>query len=84
MDPAVAFARVGSRELEKALAETGDRFEKEDIEWHRRLRQAFLDIAAANAERCVVLPANQSEDSLEQEIWDTLQRRFPELAAKAS
>lgn len=83
MDPAVAFARVNNREIEKALAETGDRFEKEDLEWHRRLRQSFLAIAKANPERCIVLPAGQSEDALEQEIWDTLQRRFPELEAKA-
>jgi dTMP kinase len=83
MDPATAFARVNSREIEKALAATGDRFEKEDLEWHRRLRQSFLAIAKANPERCVVLPAGQSEDALEQEIWDTLQRRFPELEAKA-
>ena len=83
MDPAIAFARVNNREIEKALAETGDRFEKEDLEWHRRLRQAFLAIGKANPERCVVLPAGQSEDALEQEIWDTLLRRFPELEAKA-
>ncbi len=79
MDPTVAFARVGSRQIEAALAETGDRFEKEDLTWHARLRQAFLDIAAANPQRCVVLPANQQEDALEQEIWDTLVRRYPEL-----
>lgn len=84
MDPVVAFNRVNARELEPALARSGDRFEKEDLDWHRRLRQAFLDIAAANQERCVVLPANQGEDALEDEVWDTLTRRYPELAAKAA
>lgn len=84
MDPVVAFNRVNARELEPALAQSGDRFEKEDLDWHRRLRQAFLDIAAQNQDRCVVLPANQSEDALESEVWDTLTRRYPELAAKAS
>jgi len=83
MDPVLAFNRVTARELEPALAQSGDRFEKEDLDWHRRLRQAFLDIAAQNQERCVVLPANQSEDALESEVWDTLTRRYPELAAKA-
>jgi len=83
MDPVVAFNRVNARELEPALAQSGDRFEKEDLAWHRRLRQAFLDIAAQNQDRCVVLPANQSEDALEDEVWDTLTRRYPELAAKA-
>jgi dTMP kinase len=80
MDPAIAFARVNNREIEKALAETGDRFEKEDLDWHQRLRAAFLAIADSNPDRCVVLPANQSEDALEEEIWDTVIRRFPELS----
>ena len=79
MDPEVAFRRVNERELEGALQATGDRFEKENLDWHRRLREAFLAIAANNAERCVVIPAAQGEDALEQEIWDTLTRRFPEL-----
>lgn len=79
MDPEVAFTRVRERELEGALQATGDRFEKEDLDWHRRLRTAFLAIAEANPARCVVIPAAQSEDALEQEIWDTLTRRFPQL-----
>jgi dTMP kinase len=79
MDPEVAFRRVQERELEGALQATGDRFEKEDIEWHRRLREAFLEIARNNPERCIVVPAAQGEDALEQEIWDTVTRRFPEL-----
>lgn len=79
MDPEAAFKRLQERELEQALQATGDRFEKEDLDWHRRLRQAFLDIARNNPERCVVIPARQGEDALEIEIWDTLRRRFPEL-----
>lgn len=82
MDPEIAFARVRERELEGALQATGDRFEKEDLDWHRRLRDAFLEIAANNGDRCVVIPAAQGEDALEQEIWDTLTRRFPELMAE--
>ena len=83
MDPEEAFRRVREREIEGALQATGDRFEKEDLDWHRRLRDAFLAIAAANSARCVVIPAAQHEDALEQEIWDTLTRRFPELQAPA-
>ena len=79
MDPEAAFRRVIEREREASLAETGDRFEKEDLEWHKRLRDAFLAIARNNADRCVIIPANQSEDALAQEIWDVMVRRFPEL-----
>jgi len=84
MDPELAFRRVLERETEAALAETGDRFEKEDLDWHKRLREAFLEIARKHPERCVVIPANQSEDALHQEIWDLLMRRFPELQAEQS
>src|SRR5690554_6188285 len=83
MDPEEAFRRVREREIEGTLQATGDRFEKEDLDWHRRQREAFLAIAAANPERCVVIPAAQHEDALEQEIWDTLTRRFPELQVSA-
>lgn len=81
MDPAEAFRRIEARALETALTATGDRFEREDIDWHRRLRQAFLDIAARNPGRCVVVSAAQPEDELAAEVWRTVSSRFPELAA---
>lgn len=82
MDPEAAFRRVLEREMEPVLADTGDRFEKEDLDWHRRLREAFLDIARRNPERCVVIPAGQTEDALQQEVWDVLARRFPEISVE--
>ena len=84
MDPEIAFRRVLERETESSLAPTGDRFEKEDLDWHKRLREAFLAIARNNADRCVVIPANQAEDALEQEIWDVLLRRFAELTERSA
>ena len=39
MDPEIAFRRVMGRATEAALAATGDRFEKEDLDWHRRLQK---------------------------------------------
>lgn len=79
MDPEVAFERVAQRALEDGLALTGDRFEKEELDWHKRLREGFLAIAKANPDRCVVLSAAQSEDDLEAAIWDVVSQRFPEL-----
>lgn len=79
MEPEQAFRRVAERAIEDGLALTGDRFEKEEIDWHKRLRQGFLAIARDNPERCVVLSAAQSEDALEAEIWRVITARFPEL-----
>jgi dTMP kinase len=79
MDPNTAFRRVEQRAVEDGLQVTGDRFEKEDLDWHRRLRQNFLDIARNNEDRCVVIPAEQGEDDLEKAIWSVVSNRFPEL-----
>ena len=79
MDPSITFERVAARALEDGLALTGDRFEKEEIEWHKRLREGFLAIARDNPDRCVVISAQQTEEALEQAIWEVVQQRFPEL-----
>lgn len=81
MDPAEAFRRIEARAVEASLTATGDRFEREDLDWHTRLRQAFLDIAARNPDRCVVIPADQPEDDLAAAVWQTVTGRFPELLA---
>src|SRR5690606_17833994 len=79
MDPDLAFKRVAERAVEDGLALTGDRFEKEEIEWHKRLRDGFLAIARDNPDRCITISADQSEDALEAAIWDAVRQRFPEL-----
>lgn len=79
MDPEDAFKRVAERAVEDGLQQTGDRFEKEELDWHKKLRDGFLAIAKSNPDRCVVISAAQSEDQLEAAIWDAVTTRFPEL-----
>ena len=79
MDPVAAFKRVAERAVEDGLALTGDRFEKEELDWHIRLRDGFLSIAKDNPDRCVVISAAQDEDALEAAIWAVVSQRFPEL-----
>ncbi|MCS6758954.1 MAG: dTMP kinase [Candidatus Devosia euplotis] len=79
MDPVAAFKRVADRAIEDGLALTGDRFEKEEIDWHIRLRDGFLAIARRDPDRCVVISATQNKDALETAIWDIVSQRFPEL-----
>lgn len=79
MDPAEAFRRVEQRAIEDGLQHTGDRFEKEELDWHQRLRENFLAIARAHPERCVVVSAAQDEEALERAIWAVVSDRFSEL-----
>ncbi|KKB10317.1 dTMP kinase [Devosia chinhatensis] len=83
MDPLTAFKRVEQRTLEEGLQATGDRFEKEEIEWHQLLRANFLDIARNNPDRCVVVSAEQDEEALETAIWTVVSERFPELQGRS-
>ena len=66
LDPEVGLrraARVG--EL--------DRIEGAGLDFHRRLRQGFLELAGAEPERFVVLDAAQPPDLLEGRIWEVVQ-----------
>jgi dTMP kinase len=64
--------------LLRALARGSDesRYEKFDIQFHEKLRQAFLDIARRSPDRCVVIDATGNEDDVAQAIWDAVARRF--------
>lgn len=58
VDPAVGLSRVVGP----------DRLEAEPVEWHRRVRQAFLDIASASADRYLVLDGSRPVEDLAVEI----------------
>ena len=64
--------------LLRALARGSEesRYEKFDVQFHEKLRQAFLDIARRSPDRCVVIDATGSEDDVAQAIWDAVARRF--------
>jgi len=52
------------------------RFENFDRDFHERLRQAFLDIARRNPDRCQVIDAAEDEEAVAAAIWSAVARRF--------
>lgn len=60
LDPAVGIGRIRGRQL--------DAFEKMDLDFHRRVREGYLDIARADRDRVVVLDAAQDPDRLQAAI----------------
>ena len=63
VDPEVGLARVVGP----------DRLESEPLEWHRRVRQGFLEIAAAEPDRYLVLDASRPAEDLAVEITVTVE-----------
>lgn len=81
LPPEVGLARAAARRRPDVAS---DRFESEGILFHEALRQAYLDIAAAEPQRCVVVDAAQEEDEVAQAIWDVIASRLPAAAGPAS
>ncbi|HVY87179.1 MAG TPA: dTMP kinase [Caulobacterales bacterium] len=58
-------------------AEAGeDRFERKDASFHARVRAAFLEIAAAEPGRCVVIDAGKSASEVLQAALDAINSRL--------
>lgn len=77
-------AKVGLARAAKRHAETGaraDRFEREAIAVHEARRQAYLDVAKANPERCVIVDAAGAEDETAGAIWQAVDARLLQRAA---
>lgn len=61
-----------------ANAEDGlDRFEKEEMETHEKRREAFLDIARANPERCHVVDATASASDIAASVLMIVEALLP-------
>ena len=52
------------------------RFEAKGIAFHQRLRQGFLDIAAAEPKRCVVIDSHQPREAVTEAIWTAVRERL--------
>ncbi|HYN95609.1 MAG TPA: dTMP kinase [Pilimelia sp.] len=74
VDPAVGLRRVATRG-------TGvDRLESEALPFHERVRYAFLDLAAADPKRYLVLDAAQPQDDIAEAVADRVFDLLPEGA----
>lgn len=70
LDPAAGLARASGR------GEGDDRFERKGKAFHEALRQAFLEISAAEPGRCVVVDAGREADVIAAEVGDIVAGRL--------
>ena len=84
LDPTEGLRRVGSRQLSLALAskrssfgpedvlEIQPRFEEETLEFHRRVRQGFRDLARSNPDRWAIIDAIMSTEQVAAQVWNRI------------
>lgn len=76
LDPDDGLARASTRDTNKPISNAEDRFERKGKAFHRRLRQAFLNLARSDPERIVVMDAALAPDVLSNQIWDHVVERW--------
>jgi dTMP kinase len=66
--------------LERAKLRRGgaqaDRFEGEGAQFHEKLREAYLAIAASEPDRCIVVDARESKETVANSVWQAVQSRL--------
>jgi dTMP kinase len=77
IDPELGLTRAGARRGQ----EIADRFEKETLDVHKRRREAYLAIAKAEPERCIVIDASGRAEDVENVITAAV---FAALEARAT
>ena len=71
--------------LERAASRRGerhaDRFEEETLAFHRKLRDAYRDVAAQEPGRCVLIDAQRPQTAVADEIWAIVSDRLDPTTA---
>ena len=91
--PAEGLARMGAVQygfrLDDDMSATeserhteGGRFEDEPPDFHERVRQGYLHLAASEPDRFHIIDAAQPQHRISDRIWETLRLRFPEAISQ--
>lgn len=79
LDPGEGLARAHARNHEFDLAATEGRFERETLDFHRRVRDGYLDLAAAEPFRWRIVAAEGPADAVAARVADLLSDLVPGL-----
>jgi dTMP kinase len=75
LPPETGLERASARS-DGASGPAEDRYERMGADFHRALRDGFLEIAKREPQRCVIIDATDSEDDVEAAIWRAVSERL--------
>ncbi len=76
LDPEIGLKRALTRNLKDNKHQTEGRFEAEDLSFHIRVREGYLNWAALNRKRCVVIDASGTKEDTFAAIRTAIDARF--------
>ncbi|MCD8195006.1 MAG: dTMP kinase [Coprobacillus sp.] len=71
IDPEIGMERIAKNENREV-----NRLDLEEIDFHRKVRQTFLDLAKRYPERYVVIDASKDKETVEKEVLDIILKRL--------
>ncbi len=76
IEPATGVSRALERNRDRESSRKADesRFEREGMEFFNRVRSAYLEIAAREPERVVVLNGERSREAIHADVWQHARR----------
>jgi dTMP kinase len=72
----IGLSRTAQRQSTAASGRSEDRFEREKIEFHERIRVGFLELARAEPDRFRIINAAGSAEEVTQEIKNIIEREL--------
>jgi dTMP kinase len=76
LDAPAEQALARARERASDEGKKGDRFEDEALEFHHKLRAAFIEIAKRNKRRCFVFDTTQPAERVSEAIWKLVSKKL--------
>src|SRR5262245_61595373 len=70
--PEIGLRRASERRGNAAI----DRFEGEAFDFHKKLREAYLELAEREPERCAVINAGADPDTVSEFVWSAVDARL--------
>ena len=65
-----------ARRKQRAGDAAPDRFEAENVEFHEKLRQAYLALAEREPRRCILIDAGRGKEEVARQIWSIVNSRL--------
>jgi dTMP kinase len=62
--------------LSRKRPEANDRFEKEDLDFHQRVREGFFKLAAEEPQRWVIIDSTLSKKHISNLIWEQVNKKI--------
>lgn len=79
LDPEQALSRARGRDARQRASRDEGRFEAEPLDFHRRVREGYLSLAAAEPGRVRVVPASGTEEVVAARVLEQVMELFPSL-----